>query len=50
MKFWDFVKLSDMYYHDEGYFLLKFKSFKDMDKVLMKGPCTIHNLPMILRE
>ncbi|XP_058770215.1 uncharacterized protein LOC131643883 [Vicia villosa] len=47
-KFWSFVKLPDMFFHDEGY--LKFHSDLDKEQVLIKSPCTIHGVPMILRE
>ncbi|XP_058738371.1 uncharacterized protein LOC131610432 [Vicia villosa] len=39
-----------MFFNDEGYFILKFKSYADMDKVMMKGPYTIHNAPMVIME
>ncbi|XP_058784375.1 uncharacterized protein LOC131659164 [Vicia villosa] len=50
VKTWNFVKLSDMYYHDDGYFILRFSSQADMDVVLMKGPYTLRNIPMLLKE
>lgn len=49
-KFWNFVKLPDMFYHEEGYFILKFHSFIERDMVLTRGPFTIQNMPMILKE
>lgn len=48
MKNWNFVKLPDMFYNNDGYFILCFHSFKAKDIVLMKGPYTIHNRPMLL--
>lgn len=39
-----------MFYNDEGYFIMRFHSFHDKDTVLMKGPYTIHNRPMLLCE
>ncbi|XP_058746350.1 uncharacterized protein LOC131619250 [Vicia villosa] len=50
MKLWNFVKLPEMYYNDEGYFILRFQSVADKDAVLMSGPYTIRNLPMLLRD
>ncbi|CAK8541602.1 unnamed protein product [Lathyrus sativus] len=50
MKNWNFVKLPNMFYNDEGFFILQFHSFHDKDSVLTKGPYTIHNRPMLLRE
>lgn len=49
-KVWNFVTLPDLYYHEEGYFLLRFKNHDDMDAVMMKGSYTIRNRPMILKE
>ncbi|XP_058746852.1 uncharacterized protein LOC131619814 [Vicia villosa] len=49
-KTWSFVKLPDMFYHDEGYFILQFKSHEDMDAVLMRGPYTLRNISLMLRE
>ena len=34
---WNFVQLPDMYFNDEGYFILRFKSFRDRDEVLPRG-------------
>lgn len=50
IKFSNFIKLPEMYYHDDGYFLLLFHSFKDEDTILMRDPYTIHNLLMVLKE
>jgi hypothetical protein len=47
---WSFVKLPDMFYNEEGYFILRFHSFSDKDAVLMQGPYTIRNMPMLLRD
>ncbi|XP_058749946.1 uncharacterized protein LOC131622954 [Vicia villosa] len=49
-KFWDFVQLPSMFYHEEGYFLLKFHSTQDRDQVQIKGPYSIHGVPMVLKE
>jgi hypothetical protein len=47
---WSFVKLPDMFYNEEGYFILRFHSFNDKDAVLMQGPYTIRNMHMLLRD
>lgn len=39
-----------MYYPDDGYFLLKFRTHKDMETIMKKGSYTIRNMPMLLRE
>lgn len=36
LKFLNFVQMPEMFYNKEGYFILKFRSFKDRDSVMMK--------------
>ncbi|XP_058763382.1 uncharacterized protein LOC131636806 [Vicia villosa] len=50
MKNWNTVQLPDLLYHDDGYFLLKFKTHKEKEEILMNGPYMIKNMPMILRD
>ncbi|XP_058733321.1 uncharacterized protein LOC131604923 [Vicia villosa] len=50
IRAWNFVALPEMYYNDEGFFILKFRNGDDRDEVLMKGPYTIQNMPMIIME
>lgn len=50
MKQWNFVKLPNMLYNEEGYFILRFHSIQEKEDVLMKGPYTIHKIPMLLRD
>lgn len=47
---WNFVQLPDMYYHEVGYFIVRFKTFRERDDVLMKGPYTIRNMPLLICE
>lgn len=49
-KAWNFVQLPNLYYHDEGYFMLCFKSHEDMDAILMKVPYTYKGIPILLKE
>ncbi|XP_058757400.1 uncharacterized protein LOC131630653 [Vicia villosa] len=49
-KVWNFVQLPDLYYHDEGYFILRFKDSEDMDSVLMKGPYSIRGMHVRIKE
>jgi hypothetical protein len=49
-RHWSFVKLPDMFYNEEGYFILRFHSLADKDAVMMQGPYTIRNMPMLLRD
>ncbi|XP_058723186.1 uncharacterized protein LOC131594992 [Vicia villosa] len=47
---WNHVKQPDIYYHDTGYFLLRFHSYDDRDTILASGPYSIYNSPMVLKE
>ena len=44
------MQLPDLYYHNDGYLLLRFKSHDDMEVVVMKGPYTIRSKPVVLKE
>jgi hypothetical protein len=50
IRHWSFVKLPDMFYNEEGYFILRFHSLADKDAVMMQGPYTIRNMPMLLHD
>lgn len=50
IKSCDFIQLLDMYYHDDVYFLLKFKTHKAMEIVMMNGSYSIRNMTMLLRK
>ncbi|XP_058733512.1 uncharacterized protein LOC131605135 [Vicia villosa] len=47
---WNTVQLLDLLYHDDGYFIMRFKSIKKKEEILMNGPYTIRNMPMLLRD
>ena len=40
----------EVFLHDEGYYIIKFKSLNDMNEVLYSGPYTISNRPIILKQ
>ncbi|XP_058741549.1 uncharacterized protein LOC131613926 [Vicia villosa] len=47
---WNFVTLPDLYYNEEGYFLIRFKDRVDRDAVLMRRPYSIFKKPILLHE
>lgn len=47
---WNFVTLPEIYYHEEGYFLARFKNIKDRDEVMKRGPNSIFSMPLFLRN
>lgn len=49
-KIWNFVKLHDLFYNDEGYFILRFHSHSDKDEVLIKRPYTLRSIPLLLMK
>lgn len=48
-KVWNFVSLPELYYNDEGYFIIRFKTKDEVDVVMAKGPYTIYKQPMFLK-
>ncbi|WMV46820.1 hypothetical protein MTR67_040205 [Solanum verrucosum] len=40
---------SKVFYHDDGYFLVRFNSNEDMDEVFLTGPYTLRNRPIIMK-
>ena len=49
-KTWNYVQLPNIFYHDEGYFILRFNTNEAMESLLMKGRYTYRGMPMILKE
>jgi hypothetical protein len=50
INMWTFVSLPELYYNEEGYFIIRFKSKMDRDAVLLRGPYTIYRKPMFLHK
>ncbi|XP_047266795.1 uncharacterized protein LOC107854440 isoform X1 [Capsicum annuum] len=49
-NFWKTEKISQIMYHDEGYFVFRFESVKDSEEILFGGPYTFQNKPFILQR
>ncbi|XP_058774764.1 uncharacterized protein LOC131649031 [Vicia villosa] len=47
---WNFVSMPDLYYNEEGYFIIRFRSSEDKTAVLMRGPYTLYKKPILLHE
>ena len=47
---WSKVDKPDVFLHEKGYYIIKFKSLNDMNEVLYSGPYTISNRPIILKQ
>nr|XP_021851937.1 uncharacterized protein LOC110791493 [Spinacia oleracea] len=48
-KEWVNVATPKAFFHDEGYFIIRFVSRKDRDSVLMAGPYSFFSRPMIVK-
>lgn len=46
---WNFVAKPRVYFHNDGYFLVKFNSIEDRDEVLYYGPHMMNNKPIIVK-
>lgn len=43
-KVWNTVSLSDIFYHDEGYFIARFKNNMEMDEILQNAPYNVFSM------
>lgn len=50
IRYWNFVQLLEMFYHEERYFLLKIRTSEDKEMVLTRGLYSIKNMPMVLKD
>ena len=50
MMNWSKGEKPEVFLHDEGYYIIKFKSLNDMNEVMYSGPYTISNRPIILKQ
>lgn len=48
-KTWNFVALPELYYNKAGYFIVRFKSYEDREKVMAQGPYFIYGKPRFLK-
>ncbi|KAF3665284.1 putative protein DOWNSTREAM OF FLC-like [Capsicum annuum] len=46
---WNYIAKPKVYYHNDGYFLVKFGSAEDRDKVMYEGPHMMDNKPIIIK-
>ncbi|XP_075081949.1 uncharacterized protein LOC142166464 [Nicotiana tabacum] len=47
---WNTVSEPGIYYHEEGYYIVKFQRIAYMNEILYAGPYSINNGPMILKQ
>lgn len=47
---WNFVTVPHVYLHDDGYFIFRFNSEEDKNRLIQQGSYTYHNRPMILKQ
>lgn len=44
------ISAIEVFYHNEGYFVIRFEDRKDKDKMLFEGPYMIANRPIIVKD
>ncbi|WMV24159.1 hypothetical protein MTR67_017544 [Solanum verrucosum] len=49
-QFWTNAVKPKVFYHKEGYYVIRFASIDDMNQILYSGPYTINNRPIILKS
>ncbi|PHU12105.1 hypothetical protein BC332_19035 [Capsicum chinense] len=47
--YWNFVAKPELYYYDDGFYIVKFQNTQDIDDVLFSGPYSINSKPLILQ-
>ncbi|XP_047264095.1 uncharacterized protein LOC124896569 [Capsicum annuum] len=47
---WNFVPKPQILYHDDGYYMFRFNTVEDRDRVMQAGPYTFHNKSFILQH
>ncbi|XP_059310476.1 uncharacterized protein LOC132061833 [Lycium ferocissimum] len=47
---WQNVATPELYLHEEGYYMVKFKSMDDLNEILLAGPYSFNSRPMILKQ
>ncbi|XP_019241976.1 PREDICTED: uncharacterized protein LOC109227676 [Nicotiana attenuata] len=47
---WNSIPDPELYMHEDGYYIIKFKSMEDMREILLAGPYTINNRQIILKQ
>ncbi|XP_060190914.1 uncharacterized protein LOC132620253 [Lycium barbarum] len=48
-QMWSSIADPAIFYHNEGYYVVKFQDKDDMNKILFAGPYSINNRPLILK-
>ncbi|XP_070057707.1 uncharacterized protein [Nicotiana tomentosiformis] len=46
---WNFASKPKIYFHNDGYFVVRFSNIEDRDEVLYSAPHTINNKPLIIK-
>nr|XP_009591529.1 uncharacterized protein LOC104088537 [Nicotiana tomentosiformis] len=46
---WNFVAKPKVYFHNDGYFVVRFNSIEDRDEVMYSGPHMLNNKPIIVK-
>ncbi|KAH0733560.1 hypothetical protein KY289_004748 [Solanum tuberosum] len=47
---WNYIAKPKVYYHNDGYFLVKFNTLEDMDEVFYAGPHMLNQKPIIVKK
>ncbi|XP_058759684.1 uncharacterized protein LOC131632999 [Vicia villosa] len=48
-KTWNFVALPELYFNEAGYFIVRFRTWEDLNKVMEQGPYFIFGKPVFLK-
>ncbi|XP_060203006.1 uncharacterized protein LOC132631446 [Lycium barbarum] len=46
---WNFASKPRIYYHNDGYFIVRFNSMEDRNEVIYSGPQLLNNRPLVIK-
>lgn len=49
-RYWNTTALSEIYWNDEGYYIVKFRNAQDKDDIPCSGPYTMNGMPLCLKK
>lgn len=49
-RYWNGVASPEVYWHNEGYYMVKFQNAQDRDDIMCSAPYTINGMPLCLKK
>lgn len=49
-QIWNSIAKSDLYYHEDGYYVVRFQSMADLNEFIYSGSYTVNNRSLVLKH